>query len=179
MSRSEARYLSAVAARQGAAAKRKTAVRIDQATLAEVYYLPEFKPTGRVIRGIASSGAISSNGHVLDPRGLILELPIPLACDHKAGSVGEVFELTRDHGMIRFAACLHERSLAADHAWRLIEAGDYKCVSVGGSHAKGSAIVDGITHYCQWRMAELSLCRKGANPHAQIVTVNGKIPEWT
>jgi hypothetical protein len=125
-------------------------------------------PTGhRMIRGIASTGRVNGHGYSLDPRGCMIQLPFPILSDHAWGPpIGEVILARKSQDGVFIHGVVHEDSLAADHAWKLIC--DGKLVGLSGAFAPDSlrlaGVVDGCKFYDRWRLAEVSLCRKGANP---------------
>lgn len=98
---------------------------------------------------------------------MMAELPVPLLWSHegkRAAPIGEVFHVRKRPTEIYIRADLFDNE-AADYAWKLVESGDFRCLSVGGGgrfHVQG--VVDGITYYDQWELTEVSICRKGANP---------------
>jgi hypothetical protein len=81
-----------------------------------------------------------------------------------------------------YAICaFHDDNLAADYAWSLVEAGELRAFSVasvkGSSTIAGSVM--GTKFYGSWKLAEVSLCRSGANPdcnNVEIFSRRRKIP---
>jgi hypothetical protein len=123
--------------------------------------------TRRMVHGIASTPTITSNGHSRSSAGCKIDFPIPLLVSHEAyGSVGEVVMLRRSTREIYIIAALHDDNLAADYAWSLVEQGELTAFSVASTN--GSSTVDGSVlgtkFYGSWQLAEVSLCRQGANP---------------
>jgi hypothetical protein len=136
--------------------------------------------TKRMVHGIASSPTVTSNAHSRSSAGCRIDFPIPLLVSHEAfGSVGEVIHLRRSPKEIYVICALHDDNLAADYAWSLIEQGVLKSFSVasvaGSSHVSGA--VFGVRFYNQWQLAEVSLCKQGANPdcRAEIFSHRRKI----
>lgn len=141
----------------------------------------------RMIEGIASTGAMSSHKHSLNPRGCIARLPIPLLFGHgfkkdtrqyafktlESARIGEVVALQKSKEAVTVRAILDD-SLAADAAWGLIESGKARCFSVavleGSDKMKG--VVDGNLYFDQWELREVSVCFKGANPDCYFSIVS-------
>jgi hypothetical protein len=137
--------------------------------------------TRRMVHGIASTPTITSNNHSLSSVGCKIEFPIPLLCSHENhGSIGEVVLVRRSPRELYVVAALHDDNLAADYAWSLVEQGELKAFSVasvpGSSTVAGSVL--GTKFYGSWQLAEVSLCRTGANPdcQAEIFSNRRKIP---
>lgn len=121
-------------------------------------------PGKRRIRGIASTPTITSRGAVVSSRGCMARLPIPLRYGHsKLGrGIGEVTLVRKSDRQIYIEAEIFDTP-AGDHAWRLIESGALRCLSVGKADVRYQAEVDGVRYVDQWKLAEVSICRKGAN----------------
>jgi hypothetical protein len=138
--------------------------------------------TKRMVHGIASTPTITTNNHSRSSKGCKVEFPIPLLCSHEnLGSIGEVVMLRRSPREIYIIAALHDGNLAADFAWSLVEQGDLRAFSVAS--IPGSGTVDGSVFgtkfYGSWQLAEVSLCRNGANPdcnNVQIFSPRRKFP---
>jgi hypothetical protein len=128
------------------------------------------RSAGRMIHGVASTAAITEHQRgkqSLIPGGCSARLPVPLLFGHskaKQTGIGEVVLLRKCSRQIYVRAALFD-SEAADLAWRLIEAGEVRAFSVGAAH-EGSHIqaeVDGVRFFDRWRLAEVSICRRGKN----------------
>jgi hypothetical protein len=130
--------------------------------------------TKRMVHGICSTPTITANGHSRSSAGCKVEFPIPLLCAHENyGSIGEVVMLRRSPREIYIIASLADDNLAADFAWSLVEQGELKAFSVAS--IPGSSTVDGAVFgtkfYGSWQLAEVSLCRAGANPDCNNVQI--------
>lgn len=128
----------------------------------EVYSV--VRPAGRRIHGICSTSRPNSHGYALLSRGCEIELPIPLLTSHAPGPIGEVV-LVRKRAAELYCQCLLFDNEAGNYAWTLIEAGKLISLSAAAEpqSLKLQATVDGIKFYDQWRLAEISLCERGAN----------------
>jgi hypothetical protein len=139
------------------------------------------KTGARMIHGCASSPAMTSHkqSQSLSSEGCRFKLPVPLLAGHgrveghsaslEQAKIGDVVWITKTPTGIFIRAVLAE-GMAADHAWKLIVAGEYRALSVsslpGSATLKG--VVDGIRFYDEWTLREVSICRKGANPDAEF-----------
>jgi hypothetical protein len=130
--------------------------------------------TKRMVHGIASTPTVTTNNHSRSSAGCVVDFPIPLLCKHEAlGSIGEIVMLRRSPREIYVIAALHDNNLAADHAWSLVEQGELRALSVASvpSTSKIDGAVLGTKFYGSWQLAEVSLCRVGANPDCNDVQV--------
>jgi hypothetical protein len=126
--------------------------------------------TKRMVHGICSTPTITTNNHSRSSVGCKIDFPIPLLCAHEPhGSIGEIVLLRRSPREIYVIAAFHDDNLAADYAWSLVEQGELPAFSVasvqGSSTVAGSVL--GTKFYSSWQLAEVSLCRSGANPDAR------------
>ena len=119
----------------------------------------------RLIHGIASSDAINSHTYALLAAGVEVDLPVPILFGHKGHSapIGEVFYARKGRGRLYIRAAIFDNA-AGDHAWRLVESGEVRCLSGAGRTLKLQGEVDGVRFYEKWKLVEVSLCRVGANP---------------
>lgn len=97
-----------------------------------------------------------------------VKMPVPLLFAHKGIEVpiGDVFMVSKSEHQVYVRALIFEDNAAADHAWLLIEAGEVRALSVSRTDQHLQGIVDGISFYDRWRLKEVSICRRGANPQA-------------
>lgn len=135
------------------------------------------KSGSRVIEGIASTGAMSSHGQVLNPRGCIVRFPIPLLFGHgfrkgtreyaykrlEEARIGEITMVHKQPHAVLVRAVIDD-SLAGDAAWEKIVCGEARCFSVGPANGKLKGIVDGDKFFDEWTLKEVSVCFQGANP---------------
>jgi hypothetical protein len=116
----------------------------------------------RMIRGIASTPTVDSYNGSLTPTGCQLKFPIPLKSSHCEGQIGDVVRVQIEpkqvviHGLIWTTA-------AADFAWDLVRQGEVRCLSVGTVSLR-KTVVEELTFIERWLLAEVSICRRGANP---------------
>jgi hypothetical protein len=118
----------------------------------------------RMVYGCASTDTITSHQVSKDPAGCRIQLPIPLKVRHKAGAVGQVVHVRKSPDSLFIRAIL-DNNRAADHAWDLIQSGEYRAFSVATDNSSDLiAEVDGVQYVRRWTLTEVSLVRQGANP---------------
>lgn len=135
----------------------------------------------RIIEGVATSFATDRVGDVVDPKGAIYTLPLPLLWQHHHDKpVGQVIEATRKGDKIHFKAkiakvdepgALKDR---VDEAWQSVKAGLVRAVSIGfrvmEDGAEWMKETGGIL-FRAWEWLELSLVTIPANQEASIDVV--------
>lgn len=131
----------------------------------------------RMIAGIASTPAVNGHKCSLSSSGCRVRLPVPLYSQHatSAPPVGQVVFVRKSAAGIYVRAVIGSGA-AADHAWQLIMRGEARAFSAAaadGAHVSG--IVDGVNYFDDWRLAEVSICRAGANPDARLEVFIGRI----
>lgn len=143
----------------------------------------------RTIQGVASTGTVNSHKYSMDPRGCEIKFPIPLLFAHgqytarttkeivearaEEARIGEIVLVRRSSEQI-FVRGVLDDTLAGDAAWKLILSGEARCFSGAGKDMRLRGVVDGIRYYDCWKLYEVSVCRRGANPdcHFEIATSN-------
>lgn len=133
-------------------------------------------PTSRIIHGLASSSTINSHDYAVVARGMGAVLPVPLLSGHKGHDtpIGEVFYCRKTEKKIYVRAALYHNE-AADYAWGLILKGELRAFS-GAPQADGlklQGIVEGKKFYSVWRLGEVSIAKRGANPDSIFEVWNG------
>jgi len=123
--------------------------------------------TERLIHGTASSSTINEHGYSLIARGMTAILPVPILSNHTGHGfpIGEVFFIRRSDAAVYVRAVIFDND-AGDYAWSLIRSGDLGCFSGAAARdgMKIQGVVDGKAFYDEWRLREVSICRRGANP---------------
>lgn len=149
----------------------------------------------RMIHGIASTPTVNSHGDSWASSGCEARFPIPLLFGHgliedKRGEggkrveaspdleqlkIGEIVLVRKSEQGIYVIAVIDEGTHAGDDAWKLIESGKALCFSVGGESRsfRLRGVVDGHRYYDRWRLKEVSVCRKGANPDCTFSIYHG------
>jgi HK97 family phage prohead protease len=138
----------------------------------------------RVIEGIASSSAPDGAGDVVESRGAIFELPMPLLMQHdKREPVGQVTAAKVSDSQIHIRAEIARDSGLeyVERAWKQLKAGLVRGLSIGAQPLKAVPIVDakgrmtGI-RYQAWRWLELSAVTLPMNIDATIDVVRAFDP---
>ncbi len=120
-------------------------------------------------RHLHNPEGLPSNHHAFSSAGMHVKLPVPLLSQHakRGDRIGDVVLIRKSVREVYCRAMVYENNAAADYAWKLIQDGTVRCFSISSAddqfrHVQG--VVDGITFYDRWRLREVSICRKGANP---------------
>lgn len=160
-------------------------VRIHRADGVETLWIDHEGP--RVIMGIASTPRISSHKHSLSSAGCQIRFPIPLLSSHgfvgdsrrapwqpEQVKIGEVVWIQKSSRAVRVRAVLDDNE-AADYAWKLIESGEVRAFSVAAVRgtARVQGVVEGAVFFDRWKLEEVSVCRRGANPDCQFSIYRG------
>lgn len=133
----------------------------------------------RELTGIASTPTPDRQEDILEPKGAIFKLPIPLLWQHRSAEpIGEVYAArVTDDGIeikARIAKVTEPGRLKdrLDEAWQSIKAGLVRGLSVGWKPKEYAAIAGtyGI-HAFSWEWLELSAVTIPANAEASILTV--------
>lgn len=133
----------------------------------------------RVLEGVASSAKPDLAGDVLEPRGAVFEVPMPLLMQHdKNRPVGEVTAAkVSDSEIVVRASFAKDSGLAyVDDAWKQVRAGLVKGLSIGAQPLKAEPILDkdgrmtGV-RYTAWRWLELSAVTLPMNQAASLEVV--------
>lgn len=148
------------------------------------YSLLEIKAVDReqrIIEGIASTPSPDRGGDVMDPKGAVFTLPMPLKWEHKE-NIGEVFEADVRPDGIHIKARLSRLSADApqrlkdriEDAWYSISAKPplARGLSIGWSGIKSQAIPGTrFTRYLEWIWGETSAVAIPMNTEATILSV--------
>ena len=133
----------------------------------ETIWYPAKLRSPRMVHGVASTPTIDQNSQVFISKGCRIKMPVPVRSSHKFGNIGEVvFARISDREVYVQATLYHNE--AADYAWSLVNSGELGGFSVGSEDARLQAVVDGVKFYDVWRLTEVSICRRGANPDCII-----------
>ena len=127
----------------------------------------------RTIRGVASTGR-AVGGVSLSSMGCIARLPLPLLHEHgnkkskrnvdlDQQRIGVVTLIEMRPSWLAIEAAI-DSSRAGDHAWRQIESGAIKALSVHPADMVIRGCVSGALYAEQWTLREISIGRVGKNP---------------
>jgi hypothetical protein len=154
-------------AREEKPLRQRTKLTVDRGV--QTLFYPHRADTERMIHGIASTPAVISNRVSRSSRGCRVRFPLPLFCAHTnvGDPIGDVVSVRLSEREIYAKAEIFHNA-AGNYAWKLIKNGEIRCFSAGSADNKVQSLVDGIKFISSWRMRELSICRKGANPDARF-----------
>jgi len=129
----------------------------------------------RIIEGLASSPAPDRAGDILEPKGAVFSLPMPLLYQHdQRQPIGEVLAAdVRPDGIHIRAQIAKGLTDAIEDAWRLIKGGLVRGLSVGLkpielTPRKGKSLAFHIT---KWDWLETSCVTVPANTETSIVVI--------
>lgn len=132
----------------------------------------------RAIEGIATTPSVDRMGDVVDPKGAVFKLPIPLLWQHDATKpVGEVYGAkSTDDGIsvktrIFKAEVSEELMRRLDEAWESVKLGLVRGFSIGFKPIESEQMQGFSTRFKQWEWLELSLVTVPANADATIQVV--------
>jgi HK97 family phage prohead protease len=115
---------------------------------------------------------------VVEPRGAVFKLPLPLLMDHDhRAAVGSVTEAKVTDTGIRFKAQIAKITEPGaikdlcDSAWDAAKAGLRRAVSIGFLPLKAEPLPTGGTRFLSWDWFELSMCSVPCAPGATIDTI--------
>ena len=133
----------------------------------------------RTITGIASTPKMDRDSDIVEAKGAVFALPIPLLWQHNHNQpIGEVTSaFVNDSGQVEFTAKIAKIDEAGnlkeriDEAWQSIKSGLVKCVSVGFRALDYEYMEDSYgLHIKSWEWYELSVVTVAANPDAIITS---------
>lgn len=129
-----------------------------------------------IIEGIASTPSPDGVGDIMEPKGAVFKLPMPLLWMHDSKQpIGQVTQAKVTSKGIEIKAKVMKGLLPEiDRAWTLITAGLVRGLSIGfrgieAMPAKGE--IPGGLHFIKWAWHELSAVTIPMNTEANIVTV--------
>jgi HK97 family phage major capsid protein/HK97 family phage prohead protease len=128
----------------------------------------------RIIEGIASTPEPDRQGDIMDPKGAMFSLPLPLLYQHRQGEpIGHVIAATVTDAGIEVRAQIAKGVLPEiDKAWALIKAGLVRGLSIGFRMKEAAFIKDtGGYRVTKWDWLELSAVTIPANADANIQTI--------
>lgn len=130
-----------------------------------------FRKNMRTIEGIAHTPSANTHGYALAMTGGEFDLPIPLLLSHDWHKViGAVTEIDCKADAIHFKARVAEGlPPALADVWDRIISGELAGISADSSHVGGATHERGMRVYNRWRLCEVSVCERGANPDARIL----------
>lgn len=127
-----------------------------------------------IIEGIASTPTTDRMGDIVEPKGALFNLPLPLLWQHNAREpLGHVLSAKVTDAGIAIKAKIERGVLPEiDRAWTLIKAGLVRGLSIGFREIEGSDIKGTWgRRFTKWEWLELSAVTIPANSEATIQTV--------
>jgi HK97 family phage major capsid protein/HK97 family phage prohead protease len=128
----------------------------------------------RVITGIASTPEVDRMGDIVEPKGAVFKLPLPLLYQHNSRQpIGQVTNAKATDAGIEITARIAKDVPVAfiDEAWELIKAGLVPGFSIGFSPIEYSFMKDGGIHFTKCEIYEISCVTIPANASANIQTI--------
>lgn len=144
--------------------------------------IKEANEVSGIITGLASTPTVDRQGDIMEPRGAMFNLPIPLLWQHNPKQpIGHVIAAYAGEKGIEITARI-ARGVAPfiDEAWALIKAGLVRGLSIGfkgleAEPVKSSAVSGGMyaggMRFLKWSWLELSAVTIPANMEANIVSI--------
>jgi hypothetical protein len=150
--------------------KRRMRVRVwSRRVVPDVRIVSTGRVSARMIDGVAVTPRLNANNHVFRVEGCKITLPVPLlSAHHETGWIGEIVYCRWDSSSLYIRAIV-DQSMAANHAWQLVQSGDLRALSIATVDHDGIVVDDGETErkfFENWRLSEVSLCKAGANADA-------------
>jgi len=138
----------------------------------------------RVIEGVASSSAPDGAGDVIESRGAVFEVPMPLLMQHdRKEPIGNVVAAKVSDSEITIRATVEKDTGLeyVERAWKQLKAGLVKGLSIGAQPLKAEPILDAKgrmtgVRYTAWRWLELSAVTLPMNLDATIDVVRSFDP---
>lgn len=128
----------------------------------------------RTITGIASTPATDRDGDIMEPKGAVFKLPLPLLWQHKADKpIGQVIEAKVTAAGIEIVATIaKDVTDEIENAWKLIKAKLVRGLSIGFRGVEAEQIPGSFGHkFLKWQWFELSAVTIPANVEASITSV--------
>lgn len=128
----------------------------------------------RTITGIASTPATDRDGDIVEPKGAVFKLPLPLLWQHKADKpIGHVIEAKVTAAGIEIVATIaKDVTEEIENAWKLIKAKLVRGFSIGFRGIEAEQIPGSFGRkFTKWEWFELSAVTIPANAEASITSV--------
>jgi len=132
----------------------------------------------RILEGVATTPTPDRMGDIVEPRGAIFSLPMPLLWQHQAGQpIGQVTHAkVTDAGIVIRAQIAKNVSPRIDEQYALIKAGLVPGLSIGFAPKEYAFIddTDGM-RFSSWEWLELSAVTIPANAEASITAIKSAV----
>lgn len=139
-----------------------------------VFDVKSFDEENGILRGIASTPTADRASDIVDPKGAVFKLPIPLLWQHKSDQpIGQVIEAQVTDAGIEIVAIVPKGvTEEIDKAWKLIKAGLVRGFSIGFRGLDVEEIPGSWgVRFKKWEWLELSAVTIPANAEATITSV--------
>lgn len=144
-----------------------------------LFEVKAFDDDSREIEGIATTPTPDRMGDIVEPKGAVFKLPIPLLWQHDASKpIGSVVAAKVTNNWISVRARLAKLAEAGvlkdrlDEAWQSIKTGLVRGLSIGFSPLESAPIKDTYSYrFTSWEWLELSAVTIPANSEASISVV--------
>lgn len=144
-----------------------------------MFEVKSFDDDSREIDGIATTPTPDRMGDIVEPKGAVFKLPIPLLWQHDASKpIGSVVSAKVTNGGITVKAKLAKIAESGvlkdrlDEAWQSIKTGLVRGLSIGFAPLESSQIKDTFSYrFTSWEWLELSAVTIPANSEASISVV--------
>jgi hypothetical protein len=127
-------------------------------------------PSPRLIAGLASTARICADNFEswsLAPEGCQANLPVPVLVEHGGDEIGQVVFLRKSRTGIFVRAPIND-----DRAWRKIEGGEVKGLSVTAAGRRLRVEENGVKFYGTWTLKEVSVCARPGNSDCKFWVYN-------
>lgn len=127
--------------------------------------------------GVASTPAPDRTKDIVEPKGAVFNLPIPLLAFHNHEKViGTVEQATvTDSGIEVVCRVLKDLTNEAREIWSLIQAGALKGLSIGFKSLENEPLANGGFKFSSWEWLELSVVPVPMNAQASITTTKSAV----
>lgn len=127
----------------------------------------------RVIEGIASTPTPDRGGDVMDPKGAVYSVPMPLLWQHKADKpIGRVLSATVTKTGIKIRAQIAKGiAFIDDEVWPLIKDGLVPGLSIGWRPIEGEPLAGGLFKFTKWDWYETSTVTVPMNAETTITAI--------
>jgi HK97 family phage prohead protease len=144
-----------------------------------VLSLKEMDEETRVFKGIATTPSTDRVGDIVESKGAVYKLPIPLLWQHRhAEPIGEITSAKMSSSGIEVVGRILRATTSAnliqrlDEAWESVRLGLVKGLSIGFNPIEYSYIDDGKgVRFTKWNWLELSCVTIPANADASITAI--------
>ena len=144
-----------------------------------IFEVKEFDEDSRTVAGIATTPTPDRMGDIVEPKGAVFKLPLPLLWQHDSRApVGHVTDAkVSDSGITVRAKILKTDEPGRvkdrlDEAWQSLKLGLVRGFSIGFQALESARIKDTWSeHFMKWDWLELSLVTIPANSEASITSI--------